>query len=593
MTKNVNQNSQNESGSDQNYSTVFDQDQYRPWVENYPDGISWDVSLDLTPVHERVLTACEKFSARPALDFLGATTSYASMGKQIRAFAGALQSEYGVKKGDRVAIMLPNTPFFPIAYYAVLLIGGTVVNCNPLYTVRELSHITRDSQADILITIDLTQVFEKAESLLAQGHVQQIIACHFPAALPLVKNILYSIVKRKDLTNINTSPAKDQTRWFNDLIGLAKKPTAGELDFFEDTAVQQYTGGTTGEPKGAMLSHANIAANVDQIDKWGCGLFYGESKVVAVLPFFHIFAMTVCMNVPLGNGIEVVMLPRFDIKSFLALMERKRPNVLPCVPTLLRAVAINRNTTSENIGSIEVAIAGGAPLPNETRDAVAKILPNAILAEGYGLTECSPVVCCASIREESRPKSIGMPLPATDVRFLDLDDPSKQVPFGKPGELAVKGHQVMKGYYNNDEANEYAFIDGYFRSGDVGYADKDGYIYLIDRIKDLILCSGFNVYPRRIEDALYKNDAIDECNVIGVKDEYRGEAPVAFIKLKEGATATKSEIKAFLSEHVSKIEMPRDFVFKDELPKTMIGKLSKIELRVEYEETQQAKRTKM
>lgn len=586
------QNTDHVSANAQNYDTEFVTDQYRPWVENYPSGISWNVPLNLEPVHERVLAACDTSPHKPALDFLGATTSYGALGKKIRAFAGALQSEYGVKKGDRVAIMLPNTPFFPIAYHAVLLVGGTVVNCNPLYTVEELSLITGDSGAEILITTDLKLLFEKAESLVKIGHVKKVIACHFPEALPLVKGVLYSLLKRKDLSNVTQSAAASQTRWFKSLVALGKTPTKVDLDLFEDVAVQQYTGGTTGEPKGALLSHANIAANVDQIDKWGCGLFYGESKVVAVLPFFHIFAMTVCMNVPLGNGIEVVMLPRFDIKSFLDLMERKKPNVLPCVPTLLRAVANNRNTTKEKIGSLEIAIAGGAPLPNEIREEFAKILPDTILAEGYGLTECSPVVCCAPTREASRDLSIGMPLPATDVRFLDLDDPTKQMPNGEPGELAVKGHQVMKGYYNNDAANEYAFIDGYFRSGDVGYADKDGFIYIIDRIKDLILCSGFNVYPRQIEDALYKHEAIDECNVIGVQDEYRGEAPIAFVKLKEGAEISTAELKSFLSEHISKIEMPKDIVFKDELPKTMIGKLSKKELRVEYEETRKAKRTK-
>jgi long-chain acyl-CoA synthetase len=329
-----------------------------------------------------------------------------------------------------------------------------------------------------------------------------------------------------------------------------------------------------------MLSHANIAANMSQIDAWGCGLFYPPSRVVAVLPFFHIFAMTVCMNVPLCNGAQVVMLPRFELKALLNLLTRTGANVLPAVPTLLGALAKAGKQAEAHLSSVEVAISGGAALPNETRDAFAKI-SKALLAEGYGLTEASPVVCCAALRVPSKPMSIGQPLPATDVRFVDVDS-GKPVPLGERGELQVKGPQVMLGYYNNDEANRDAFMDGWLRTGDVGYMDDDGYVFLVDRIKDLIIASGFNIYPRTIEEALAEHPAVDENNVIGVPDAYRGEAPVAFVKLKEGATATEDELKAFLEAKLNKLEMPREIIFKDALPKTLIGKLSKKELREEY-----------
>ncbi|MBD8067264.1 long-chain fatty acid--CoA ligase [Devosia sp. PTR5] len=555
----------------------------RPWVASYPDGIAWDAPIDTTPVHEQVLAACRKNPSGMALDFLGGTTSFAQLARAIEAFAGALQKEFGVTKGSRVALMLPNTPFYPIAYYAVLRAGGTVVNCNPLYTVTELSHITGSAGADIMVTLDLQQIFEKAEALLSVGHVKDLIVCHFPNALPLVKKLLFSIAKRKDLANPRKSAQASRVAYFDDLLTRGHQPEAVSIDPHTDIAVQQYTGGTTGLPKGALLTHANIAANMSQIDKWGCGLFYPPSKVVAVLPFFHIFAMTVCMNVPLCNGTPVVMLPRFELKALLDLLTRTRANVLPAVPTLLAAIARSEATKPEQLASLEVAISGGAALADEVRHSFGK-KSKALLAEGYGLTEASPVVCCAALRKPSRPMSIGMPLPGTDIRFVDVDT-GEVVGTGQDGELQVKGPQVMAGYYADEEATRAAFVDGWLRTGDVGHIDEDGYVFLVDRIKDLIICSGFNVYPRTIEEALMGHDAVEEVNVIGVPDDYRGEAPVAFVKLRDGQSIDAHGLKLWLADKLNKIEMPREIIFKDALPRTLIGKLSKKELREEYAQT--------
>ena len=561
--------------------TTHSPDRVRPWIASYPEGIEWQTEIDTTPVHEQVLAACARNPSAVALDFLGGTTTFGELAKKIVAFAGALQSQYGVTKGSRVALMLPNTPFYPIAYYGVLRAGGSVVNCNPLYTVPELSHITANAGADIMVTLDLKQIFEKGEALLAAGHVKSLVVCHFPDALPLPKRILYSLFKRKDLAHPSRSPDAGKIRSFHDLISANETPSALVIDADKDIAVQQYTGGTTGVPKGALLTHANIAANMSQIDQWGCGLFYPPSKVVAVLPFFHIFAMTVCMNVPLCNGTQVVMLPRFELKALLDIFARTKANVLPAVPTLLNAIARADSVTAEHLASLEVAISGGAALPDEVRHAFARKNPKTILAEGYGLTEASPVVCCAALRVASKPMSIGLPLPGTDIRFVDVDS-KKEVGIGENGELQVKGKQVMAGYYNNPEATVEAFEDGWLRTGDVGHVDEDGYVFLVDRIKDLIICSGFNVYPRTIEEALMAHEAVEETNVIGVPDEYRGEAPVAFVKLREGKTVTESELKHFIAQKLNKIEMPKEIIFKDALPKTLIGKLSKKELREEY-----------
>jgi long-chain acyl-CoA synthetase len=552
----------------------------RPWIEHYPEGISWDVSLNLTPVHEQVMAACARNPGATALDFLGGTTTFGDLARTIRAFAGALQTQYGVSKGSRVALLLPNTPFYAVAYYGVLMAGGTVVNCNPLYTVHELSHITSNAGADILVTLDLKQIFEKAEALVKAGHVKKLIICHFPDALPGLKRILYSIVKRKDLTKVSASSAASACTWYGDLIARNDSPTPVTIDPVRDVAVQQYTGGTTGLPKGAMLSHANIAANMSQIDAWGCGLFYPPSKVVAVLPFFHIFAMTVCLNVPLCNGTQVVMMPRFELKGFLDLLRRTKPNVLPAVPTLIQALARVSGADREALDCLEVVVSGGAGLATEVRSNFNKV-SKALVAEGYGLTEASPVVCCAALRVPSKPLSIGMPLPATDIRFMDIET-NEVARLGERGELQVKGPQVMLGYYDNEQASTDVFVDGWLRTGDVGYVDEDGYVFLVDRIKDLIISSGFNVYPRTIEEALLANQAVEEANVIGVPDTYRGEAAVAFVKLKDGQSISEGELKKFIGDSLNKLEMPREIIFKDQLPKTLIGKLSKKELRDEY-----------
>lgn len=554
---------------------------HRPWIENYPKGVTWDAELDQTPVFERVRESVEKYADKKALDFLGASTSFAQMWHNVETLCGALQQELGVKKGTRVALLLPNTPYYVYAYYAVQMAGGIVVNCNPLYTVKELNHIITNANAEILVTLDLAQLFDKAEALCKQSEIKSLIVCPFAKVLPPVKSILFRLVKRKDIANVAGSSVADRIVHYDDLMHSGAKPVPVKIDTKKDVAVQQYTGGTTGIPKGAMLSHANISVQVSQIGMWGENAYRPGTSLVAVLPFFHIFSMTTCLNAALVFGVEIVMLPRFEMKAMLDLIKRKRPEMLLAVPTLTRALVSGEAAAERDLSSFELCVSGGSALPSETIKAWKERTGGAI-AEGYGLTECSPVVSCSPYDDTRKDGSIGLPWPQTDVRFVSLEDPTKEVTPGERGELVVKGPQVMLGYFNNDKANKAAFADGWLRTGDVGYIDPDGHMFLVDRIKDLIICSGFNVYPRNIEEAIYLHPAVDECNVIGVKDEYRGEAPVAFIKLKTGKSATTSEIKKFLTEHISKIEIPRDIIFKDELPKTLVGKLSKNELREEY-----------
>lgn len=552
----------------------------RPWVDHYPPGIAWDARIDTTPVHEQVLASCARTPEAVALDFLGRRTRFRELGEQIEAFAGALQQRFGVTKGTRVALLLPNTPFYVVAYYGVLRAGGTVVNCNPLYTVDELKHILANSGAEILVSLDIKQVFEKAEALADAGLARHLVVGHFPTILSPIKSVLFRLAKAKDLAQLRTSKVADRITRFDAMLRDNHRPTPVAINATRDVAVQQYTGGTTGIPKGAMLSHANIAANVSQIDHWGCGVLKPPSRIVAVLPFFHIFAMTVCLNVPLSNGAQVVMLPRFELRAFLDLLTRTGANVLPAVPTLVQALIKAGEKARPHLTALRVVVTGGAPLSDELRRAWAGV-SGAMLAEGYGLTEASPVVCCAAFEVPSKPLSIGQPLPGTDIRFIDVET-GEPVPLGGKGELQVRGPQVMLGYFENEEANHHTFVDGWLRTGDVGYMDSEGYVFLVDRIKDLIICSGFNVYPRVIEEALLHHEAVEEANVIGVPDQYRGEAPVAFVKLKEGGAVREGELRQFLASRLNKLETPREIIIKDQLPKTLIGKLSKKELREEY-----------
>jgi long-chain acyl-CoA synthetase len=480
-----------------------------------------------------------------------------------------------------VALLMPNTPFFVIAYYAVLRAGGVAVNCNPLYTLAELEHVVGGAGAEILITLDLKVTFDKAEALVRGGHVRDLIVAPFLKALPPVKAVLFRAAKSRDLARPDNSPVRERITLYETLLAKGLSPEPVEISA-DDIAVQQNTGGTTGVPKGAMLSHANVAANMSQIDAWADGRFYPpHARILAVLPFFHIFAMTVCMNVPLCNGALVIMLPRYEQKMFLAAVRRTQPTILPAVPTLIHALSRLGEAIKPALASISLVISGGAALPLEVRAAWARV-SGALLAEGYGLTEASPVVCCAALKVPGKPLSVGQPLPHTDIRFVDVET-GKVVGIGQRGEVQVKGPQVMAGYFRNDDATAETFDHGWLRTGDVGFMDEDGYVFLVDRLKDIIICSGFNVYPRVIEEALLSHPGVAEVNVIGVPDSYRGEAPVAYVKPRAGNSATESEMRAFLADKLNKLEQPREVIFRADLPKTLVGKHDKKELRRDYE----------
>jgi long-chain acyl-CoA synthetase len=518
-----------------------------------------------------------KFGPRPAIDFLGRKYNYAEIGRLTNRAAAGLQ-KLGVKKGVNVGLCLPNCPYYVIMYYAVLKCGGTIVNFNPLYTEREIETQSRDTDVSIMVTMDLALIQDKIGPLAARKIYAHIVVCGMAAALPPLKSILFRLFKANELSKI---PAATPYTTFEKLTSGASNPTPVTINPAQDIAVLQFTGGTTGTPKAAMLSHGNITANVAQCLATMPSLDAGEEKILSILPFFHVFAMTAIMNLGLTIGAELLLIPRMDMKMVMATIYRGRPTILPGVPTLFTAVsnAAEKNPQGADLTFIKLCISGGAPISPDVMDRFERISGCKIL-EGYGLSEASPVVSFNIPGVEKR-GSVGPALPGTMLEIRDREDCSILLTQGERGEICLRGPQVMLGYYQRPVETENVFVDGALRTGDVGYLDEDGYLFIVDRIKDLILCGGYNVYPRVIEEAAYQHPAVQDAIAIGVFDKYRGQAPKLFVTLRAGETATSEEILQFLTEHLNKIEIPKSVEIRDSLPKTMVGKLSKKELIAE------------
>ena len=489
--------------------------------------------------------------------------------------------DIGVKPGTRVGLCLPNTPYSVIYFFAVLRAGGIVVNFNPLYVERELANQITDSGTEVMITIDLALIYPKVAAVAARSGLRHIVVCAMADALPWLKGQAFRIAKRREIAilarNAGTITARALTR-------NAAVPDAVTIDP-ASVAVLQYTGGTTGVPKAAELTHANITCNAMQ-----CWLDlgrrpHGVDKVLGVLPLFHVFALNSVMISSVLSASEMILLPRFELHQVLATIAGARPTMFPAVPTIYTALVAAADTAKKpmDLRCIELCMSGGAPLPAEIRTRF-MALTGCWLMEGYGLSETSPVVSFTPPSRAYKEGSIGLPVTGTVVEIRALDEPARILPAGERGEICIRGPQVMRGYWNRPDETANVMIDGALRTGDVGYLDDEGYLFLVDRIKDVIICGGYNVYPRVLEEALYQHAAVKEAIVIGLPDPYRGQAPKAFVTLKDGHTATPDELRHFLAGYVSKIEMPRAVEIRETLPKTMIGKLSKKELVAEEAE---------
>jgi len=547
-----------------------------PWLAHYPPGLQWDSAIKVCPVADILADTVRDYGTSPAFDFLGKKWNWTQIGALVDRFARGLHDQ-GVGKGVKVGLFLPNSPYFLIAYYAVLKTGGTVVNYNPLYAPRELAHQIMDSGTTIMVTADLKLLCEKMDQMLLETDLEKVVVCRFTDILPVPKNILFKLVKGKELGTI-ADPARQL--WFHDLINNDGTLPEIEIDPGEDIAVLQYTGGTTGTPKGAMLTHANIVANVEQSSSWFYKAERGAEKMLGVLPFFHVFAMTGVMNMSVRNGFEIIALPRFELKQTLKLIDKKKPHYFPAVPAIYNAINNHPGREKYDLSSLRYCISGGAPLPVEVKKTFEKNT-GCVVVEGYGLTESAPVVCINPIEGENKAGSIGFPVQGTIVEILDPET-GALVAAGERGELCVRGPQVMKGYWNKPEDSADVLKNGRLHTGDVAVLDEQGYFYIVDRIKDLIITNGYNVYPRNVEEAIYLHEAVEECIVAGIPDEARGEAVKAWIKCREGKSVSAKELRDFLADKLSRIEMPRYIEFRDQpLPKTMIGKLSRKDILAE------------
>ncbi|WP_029008831.1 long-chain-fatty-acid--CoA ligase [Azospirillum halopraeferens] len=550
----------------------------RPRDDVYPQGVDWNAAIPVGPVPDLLEEAAARFADHPCIDFLGKRYTYAETAGMVDRVARGLQI-LGLRRGDRVGILLPNTPYFIFFYFGILKAGGIVVNCNPLYAERELEKQIADAGIELLVTLDLTLLYAKAAPMFGRTGLKRLVICPMAGILPWPKNWLFPIVRRKDRARI---PADDRHVPFARVIDNDGRPAPVVIDPQSDVALLQYTGGTTGIPKGAMLTHANVCANARQCTAWIPGARPGAESVLVVLPLFHVFAMTVGMNMAVALGAKMILLPRFDLEEVMRTLHAKRPTMFPAVPTIYTAVANHKDAESYDLSSIRFCVSGGAPLPVEVKAAFER-RTGCVLTEGYGLTESSPVVTINPLDGVNKAGSIGLPLPGTVIEIVSLEDGRTVLPPGEKGELCVRGPQVMKGYWNRPDETATTLADGRLHTGDVAVMDGDGYTFIVDRIKDMILCSGFNVYPRNVEEAIYMHPAVVECIVAGVPDPYRGQTVKAYVTLTAGATLTREELTAFLKDKLSPIEMPKLLEIRDTLPRTMVGKLSRKALLDEEE----------
>lgn len=533
---------------------------------------------EMPPIAPRLLTdlldhAIERHGDWPAIDFMGRKWTYAELGELSRRAARGLQ-DLGVRPGTRVGLCLPNTPYYVICYFAILRIGGVVVNFNPLYTEREMAHQVEDSGTSLMIASDLALSLPKIAPLVGKGSLARAIVCPIADVLPAFKRSAYRLLKRREIAH---EPHDLRFVRFADLLARSDDPDPVERSP-GDLAVLQYTGGTTGVPKGAMLSHANLAANSAQMIAHVGHMPDRQERTLGVLPLFHVFALTTVLNYSVDTAAQMILLPRFEMKSFLATCRRTRPTQFFGVPTLYSA--LSGVPLRGEFDNVRVCISGGAPLPLEVRQRFEQ-KTGVTVVEGYGLSEASPIIACNPLEGLVKDNSCGPAFPGTSLEIRDPGNLHIVLRPGEKGEVCVRGPQVMKGYWNRPEESEKCFIYGALRTGDIGYLDADGYLFLVDRIKDLILCGGYNVYPRVIEDAIYEHPMVAEVIVIGVPDEYRGQSPKAFVVLHKGQALDEETLLEFLRPRLNRIEMPSGIEFRGSLPKTLVGKLSRKELVAE------------
>ncbi|HEU5140222.1 MAG TPA: long-chain fatty acid--CoA ligase [Bacillales bacterium] len=521
----------------------------KPWFKHYPEDVNTEVHVPDITLNELFEQTVERFPKHDALSFYGLTTRYRELSDQIDRFASALQRD-GVRKGDRVAVMLPNCPQYVIAYYAILKIGAIVTQVNPMLVERELQALLNDSGSETIIIYD--------------------------AIYPLLKKIQKNTEVHRVIV---TSPLPSKKTFepdhkFDDVLasGTSEIVNPG-INPADDVAILQYTGGTTGRSKGAMLTHRNIVANTLQVTEFfKYSSEFGKESILTVLPLFHVFGMTSCMNYGLHLGAKLILLPRFEVDEVLNTIKNEQPSFFPGVPTMYVAITNYPEAESYNIDSIRTCNSGGSAMPLEVMKKY-EAKTGAQVLEGYGLSETSPVTHANPAFAERKPGSIGIPLPSTEYKIMDLATGKEEVATGEEGEIVIRGPQVMKGYWNMPEETDKTLRDGWLFTGDIARMDEDGYAYIVDRKKDMIIASGYNIYPREVEEVLYLHPDVVEAAVIGAPDQYRGETVKAVVVLKEGATPDADSVIAHCQKYMAAYKVPKKVEFRDDLPKSAVGKI--------------------
>jgi len=567
----------------------------RPWLKHYDAGVPRALTYPRIPLQQLLTDTAARhpravatiFGAVVAGRLVEASLTYAELDRLADRFAAGLQS-LGVRKGDRVALLLPNCPQFVIAFYGALRAGAVVVPCNPLYTAPELRGQLADSGAETLVA--LSRLHTVARAARDGTPVRNLILTNIKEYFPALLRVLFTLAREKREGHRTTVDRAAGEHLFAELVRAetALRPVDVRP---EDTAVLQYTGGTTGVPKGAMLSHRALVANVLQSRAWNPMLMEALERGVDVMPLFHVYGLTVVMGVSVATASAMVLIPRFDLEHVLLAIHTHRPRSFAGAPRIYVAAANARNLARYDLRSVDVFGSGSAPLPVEVQTRFEQLAGGGRVLEGYGLTEAAPVTHTTPRRGQRKLGSIGVPIPDVDAKIVELETGTRDMPAGEPDELVVRGPNLMDGYYKRPEETALALRDGWLYTGDVARMDEDGYFYIVDRKKELIIVSGYNVYPREVEEALYTHPAVLEAAAIGVPDPERGEVVKAFVVLRPGASATTEELRTHCASSLARFKIPAEIEFRSDLPKSMVGKVLRRALADEERAARVAKET--
>lgn len=545
----------------------------KPWMANYETGVPENVHYETICLPDCLRRSAKAFPDKMALTFQGYRMTYAALDEMVDRFANCL-NDFGVKQGDSVAILLPNVIPCVVAYYAIMRVGAIAVMNNPLYSDRELEHQFKDSGSKVLITLDL--LGNRMIDLRPKTAIKQIVITSIGDYLPFPKNLLFPLVGKKKGLAADVKSADDVYRWKALLTQYAPEPPQVTLGF-DDVAMYQYTGGTTGVSKGVMLTHANLSKQVQHVAAW-FPAFGSDEIMLGALPFFHVFGLSTAMNLAIYKGWGNILVPKPQPQQLLEAIGKFKPTFAPLVPTMYIGMLEHPDIGKTDLTSIKGCFSGSAPLPLEVIKAFEK-KTGAIIVEGFGMTESTPVTHINPFKGQRKVGSVGLPIPDTLARIVSLDDGVTDVPVGETGELLVKGPQVMKGYWKRPDATAETITDGWLHTGDIAKMDEDGYFYIVDRKKDMIISGGYNVYPRDIEEVYFEHPKVMEATAIGIPHPKRGEAVKVFIVLKEGQAATVEEMMTYCQDKLAKYKWPMEIEFRDELPKTNVGKVLKKDLR--------------